>query len=793
MTIANSLKKSLRFAFRREYGEPTLEYPLFGPDAATEFNTIRLRANYNDGSVHTPLSTQQIRDEWMRRTLLAMGRPNAHGSFMHVYINGFYWGVYNVVERPDGVFSETYFGGDKDNWDSISASQAINGTNDTWSELSRLTSAVRGAESQEESNAAYQAVLGNNPDGTDNPELETYLDVDNYIDYLIVNMYGGNGDWPGRNYIAGRERGPDSTGFKFFSWDAEKVLGHEEGANVNANKVNESSDVARFYADLRTNEEFRLRFADRVQQHFGPGGALYVDPDNPAWDPEHPERNAPAARYAELAALIELPLVAELARWGDTDRRDADTLPGGVHRLITPDDWAAFRDGLFADYFPRRSAIVWDQFRTAGLYPTVNAAEFQINGQDQHGGSIVAGDTLSMTATASIVTTDTTLVEIDSPVKAFVPADDSLETGAGPRWYDTDFDAGGWITGTNGVGFGAAYDELVRTDVQDAWNAAGTTSLYTRFEFDLDAGFNAADVERLSLKTKFDDGYVVYVNGHLVASTNAPSPTEWNSRATGTRLNFLNTLPNVVETTDLSDSIGFLQPGANVLAIHVLNNATDMGDILIRPELILSDDVGVLAPIVYTLDGSDPRELGGASVGVTYDGPIPLTDTAVVSARAVFNGQWSALNRATFVVNPVGQGDLVVSEINYNPAPPTAAELSVIGTLVNDDFEFIEVFNRGDRGVDLLGAEFTSGVEFEFPAHELAAVRGRSLSVTWRLFNSATATTLMSSVSSLVADYPTAVNGCSWWMPWERRCWILLIATATLGPCGPMEQAVRWS
>ena len=73
---------------------------------------------------------------------------------------------------------------------------------------------------------------------------------------------------------------------------------------------------------------------------------MYVDPDNPAWDPEHPERNVPAARYAELAALIELPLVAELARWGDTDRRDADTLPGGVHRLITPDDWAAFRDGL---------------------------------------------------------------------------------------------------------------------------------------------------------------------------------------------------------------------------------------------------------------------------------------------------------------------------------------------------------------------------------------------------------------------------------------------------------------
>ena len=718
---SNALKKSFRFTFRRQYGEPTLEYPLFGPGAASEFNTIRLRANYNDGSVHTPRSTQQIRDEWMRRTLLEMGRPNAHGTFMHVYVNGFYWGVYNVVERPDAAFSETYFGGDKENWDAISASDAIDGTLQAWSELRRLTSAVRQAENQEQSNAAYQTVLGNHPDGRNNPELETYLDVDNYIDYLIANFYGGNNDWPGRNYIASRERGADSSGFKFFSWDAEKVLGHEEGANVSANELNANSDVAQFYADLRTNDEFRLRFADRVHEHFANGGSLYVDPDHPDWDPDHPERNVPAARYAELAALIELPLVAELARWGDTDRRPEDTLPGGVHRLITPDDWAAFRDGLYANYFPRRSAIVWDQLRTAGLYSSVGAARFQINGQNQHGGLIVAGDTLSMSAVASVVTTDSTLVSIDSPVKAFAPTDDSLETGDGPRWFDADFDADGWTTGTGGVGFGNSYEELIGVNVQDAWNAAGETSLYTRYEFELDADFNATDVERLTFQTKFDDGYAVYVNGQRVAGSNAPSPAEWNSRATGRRQNFLNTIPSVVETKDISDALSFLRPGTNVLAVHVLNHATDLVDILIRPELILSDDAEVLAPIVYTLDGTDPREFGGASVGVAYDGPISLTETTVVSARTVFNGQWSALNRATFVVNPVGVDDLVVSEINYNPAPPTVAELSVVGTLDNDDFEFIEVLNRGGSTINLIGAKFTNGVDFEFPAYDLAA------------------------------------------------------------------------
>ena len=38
---------------------------------------------------------------------------------MHVYLNGFYWGIYDVVERPEASFSATYNGGDKDEWDTL--------------------------------------------------------------------------------------------------------------------------------------------------------------------------------------------------------------------------------------------------------------------------------------------------------------------------------------------------------------------------------------------------------------------------------------------------------------------------------------------------------------------------------------------------------------------------------------------------------------------------------------------------------------------------------------------------
>ena len=712
-------KKSLRLKFKTEYGPAKLRYPVFGEDATQEFDTLTLRMEANDGWQWGGANNQPqyARDEWSRRVQLATDQPASHGRFVHVYLNGVYWGMYNMVERPDQSFGEAYIGGDKDDWDGLNSGSPINADDatranrarDAWNELVSLSRDVSNATTEAERTAAFMRVQGKNPDGTNNPNWESYLNVDNMIDYFIVNWYAANSDWPHKNYYVGRENGPDSEGFHFFLWDAEWSLFLR--SNLNTNEINNGAGVAAPIQELRDSLEFRLMFADAVQEHLvNPGGALYVDPDNPDFDPEHPERNVPASIYAAISESNFDGLVAESARWGDQHRSTPYT---------RDNEWQTEYNRIMNSWFTERGPIFFDQLMAADLYPSVRAPVFQVNGQNQHGGSIVLGDTLSMTAAASIVTTDTTLVTIDAAVEAFVPTDNSLETGAGPRWYDVDFDTAGWTSGTGGVGFGSDYGDLIGTNVAGAWNTAGRTSVYTRYEFELEPDFDASLMDRLNLNMKFDDGYVVYLNGQLVHSVNAPSPIEFDARATGKRLNLLNTLPTVVDRADLSDSLGFLRPGTNVLAIQALNHETDMSDILVRPELILSDDVEVLAPIVYTLDGTDPRLLGGESVGIAYDAPIPLTETTVVHARALLNGQWSALNRTTFIVNPASEGDILVSEINYNPSAPTTEELTVIGTLDNDDFEFFEIYNRGDEAVDLLGASVTSGIDFEFPAYVL--------------------------------------------------------------------------
>ena len=72
----------------------------------------------------------------------------------------------------------------------------------------------------------YQALQGRNPDGSPNPDIPHLLDVPNYVDYLIVNVWGGNWDWPWKNWWAGRDRTAASTGFKFYCWDFENTMGN---------------------------------------------------------------------------------------------------------------------------------------------------------------------------------------------------------------------------------------------------------------------------------------------------------------------------------------------------------------------------------------------------------------------------------------------------------------------------------------------------------------------------------------------------------------------------------------
>ena len=368
-------KHSLRLLFKDDYGPSKLNYNWFGEGADDSFDTITLRAGANDCYVWSDAryTEQYIRDEFGRDLQRAAGGVASHGDFVHLYINGIYWGLYNPVERPDDSFSASYFGGDKDTWDSRKVGETVAGTATAWNTMLSKAAAAGG------SNDAYLEMQGLNPDGTRNDAYPDYLDVENYIKYLIVNVWGGNWDWPWKNWWAGRDRTADSTGFKFYSWDYENTIGNNLGRSpLNKNALNNSftgsSNAGQAHTSLKSNAEYRMQFADEVHRLFFNGGVF---------DP-----SSLIDRYSQLADKVERAIVGESARWGDT----SSSTPLTLYDWYDADQSHAGRDWVLHTYLPARTNIVKQQLIAANLYSSVTAPAF-----NQHGGSITAGFELSIT------------------------------------------------------------------------------------------------------------------------------------------------------------------------------------------------------------------------------------------------------------------------------------------------------------------------------------------------------------------------------------------------------------
>ena len=142
--------------------------------------------------------------------------------------------------------------------------------------------------------------------------------------------------------------------------------------------------------------------------------------------------------------------------------------------------------------------------------------------------------------------------------------------------------------------------------------------------------------------------------------------------------------------------------------------------------------------LYYTLDGTDPRGAANTPAGTAtaYTVPVVLNTSKTVKARLYDAGaaKWSPLTSSNFIVDavPATAANLVISELHYNPAGPSAAELTA-GYNSGNDFEFIELLNVSAQTLDLSNCKFTTGVLFDFanadPATLTLAPGGRVIVV----------------------------------------------------------------
>lgn len=680
--------KSDNLSMRLKF-QPDLEYPVFGVQAVDRFDTLVLDARLNNvwhyGGGSEPEGqrgrAQYVRDQFAANLHNAMGGLSPHGKHMHVFINGIYWGMHTVHERPDDNFAAGYLGGDNEDYDSIkhSPNDVLQGTSDNYLQLHSLA----GRDLSDPAN--YEAVAG-------------LLDIDDFIRYMLMNYYIGNTDWAHHNWYASYNRNNPEGRWRFHSWDAEKGL-HRLQDNVTGR--DDGGGPTRLHHNLVANDEYRLRFADLAYHHLRHG---VLTPENTA------------RMYREITDPIDLVMRLESARWGDNQREPPYT------RL----DWLKIRSDLLGairgstgplvDYFNQRSGIVLAQFQNRGWLPPMEPPAF-----NQHGGTVSRDFQIQLASQDSGViyfTTDgtdpripgrggnvesTLLVPEQHEKKAFMPEDGSLEN----EWFEMDFNDSGWPSGSLGAGYenNSGYENLIDSslDFSNQVSAGANETIYMRIEFQLDPG---EPFDGMELRIRYDDGFVAYLNGIEIARANAPGtagdPAPWNASASGSHSD---SAADDFQTFDVFSDLDLLVEGRNVLAIHGLNVNENSSDFLLWPVLTATRS-----------EGGEPSQIHPSAL--PYESPFTPQQSITVKARVKNGEQWSPLAQAEFLLEavPASTTNLVVSRLHYHPVAPNQEELNA-GFVSGRDFEFLELMNVGASAVNLGGLRFADGIDFLFDLH----------------------------------------------------------------------------
>ena len=214
----NRYKHHFRLTSRREYGAAKFRAPLFSRTDVDTFDDFILRGGNSESWTFpgasgngpgTRANVQYFRDQYYKDMQVAMGHLAPNQEYFHLYLNGLYWGFYTLIERVDAHWMAQHLGGDEEDYDVMKQGNVINdGNRDAWEAMYAISRAgVRDA-------AGYEAI-------------QEYLNLDNFIDYMLFNFWAGTTDWR-NNWRGGRRRAEDGR-FQFFNWDGERGLGDRGG------------------------------------------------------------------------------------------------------------------------------------------------------------------------------------------------------------------------------------------------------------------------------------------------------------------------------------------------------------------------------------------------------------------------------------------------------------------------------------------------------------------------------------------------------------------------------------
>ncbi len=614
-------QKSLKISPRKKFGDSKLQYDFFKTTKpGLKYRDIQMRNSGND------FYYSMMRDAFM--VSLAGKRMDVDYLAYEpavMYMNGVYFGIQNLRETSGKDFIYSNYGLDDDEINLLESWAIPNDT--SYLPLSNYIS----------QNDISQANVYN--------KVCEMMDMDNFMDYMISEIYYGNTDWPNNNVKIWKKKAGGKwrwilydTDFGFNLFDT-SLFNHNSLLYALGEKTDKIPDAwsTLLLRRLILNATFRNKFVDKFCINLSTTF----------------ETTRVNAIMDSIAAKIATEIVYHKAKWTSYRNFNED--------IINMKTFSANRPGNMLNFINNRFVNA-AAIQSVHLFSDVPRASYNFNNETVHGSDVVLkyfkNSSISIAAKPlqgylfkqweSSVPSTIDEITMGSDWKYFdgnaVPA---------VNWASVAYNDANWKGGKAQLGYGG------KGEVTTIGYGGVSTNKYITAYFR-----KTISISNLNSKSNFiltalvDDGAAIYVNGTEVGRYLLPTGT--------LTFNTLSTNYNNGDLITYSVPQSLLKEGGNLIAVEVHQTSATSSDLIF--DLKLTCHTNVVSQ-VYT--------------------------SSIYSALLEADVNLKAVYEKSNIVNPDDSTTIVFNE------------LVASNNLISDEFgekdDYIELYNRGSKDVNIAG------------------------------------------------------------------------------------------
>ncbi|MBQ9363038.1 MAG: CotH kinase family protein [Bacteroidaceae bacterium] len=676
---------SFKLKANKQYDlQNSFDYQFFPNKPFLKHKTLQIRNGGNDNGC-------RIKDGAIQGVVEASGIYVDYQSWqpVHVYFNGSPYAVLNMREPNNKHFAKANYGLDSEELDQFeigpdSGYVQMAGTDESflrWYELSQ-----NAADSQ-----VYQ-------------EISKLVDIDEYINYMAIEFYIGNWDWPQNNVKGFRSKsdgkfhfvlfdldGSFSTDTPFNTFFGKQTYGfntlygydYSKGRSIQGTSMTLEIKFVTIFNNMLRNETFKKKFVDA---------------------------------FCLVSGSVFTP---ELTKTVISERANYLASGGFVSPYSTSNDLInrfANRQNSMINHLQNYFGLNSGNKLTTTLSSNIPEAQLLMNGQEvptgQFSGSLFSPVTVKAVAPAGYRfagwVSDVELPSSTFPIFTNVSPWKYYDQGSldGKNWMAVNYSDDAWSEGTPPIG----YDYNNQHPEIETETAGNLPTYYFRKTFDLTS--YAVDDE-YTLNWIADDGFIVYVNGKEAGRYNMPSGEVTYSKYSSTWAH-----DNPDRGTMTLDASLFHQ-GSNLIAVELHNNSGTSTDIYWQASLTAQVYDGSNVDYVsiepeYTLPTSGTMSLRAVWEQIPAEelllaGATPVKVNEVSAGNTVYVNEyfkkddWVELYNTT--AEPIDLAGMYLSDDPSEPQKFQIPESDDVNTLIEPDGHFV-VWADSRQSVSQLHAPF---------------------------------------------------------------------------------------